>query len=98
MICRRYITQTAMVFGFIWIMQLAAPLHASDSFGYTATSPVPFSYVNIAGTGTTILANEDDATATLTLPFGFRFYGVTYTTICVSTNGLITFSGCPSGD
>ncbi len=75
-----------------------APLRAADNFGYTATGNVAYSYVDVSTTGTAVLANADDATALLTLPFGFRFYGVTYTSLCASTNGLIAFGGCPTGD
>jgi hypothetical protein len=66
--------------------------------GYSVTNNVPFSYIDIAGTGTGVLSNEDDATAVLQLPFPFSFYGVNYTSLCVSTNGLITFRTCPVGD
>lgn len=76
----------------------AAPLRAADAFGYTASSSVPFSYIDVSGTGTSVLANTDDGTATLALPFGFRFYGTTYTSLCVSSNGLIVFGGCPTDD
>src|SRR5437867_1862736 len=94
----RHIMPTAVVFALIGLTHVMVPLHAADNFGYTATANVPFSYVDIAATGTSVLANADDATATLTLPFGFRFYNVTYTTLCASTNGLIAFAGCPTGD
>ena len=75
-----------------------APAQAQDAFGYTATSAVTYSYLQIAGTGTSVLSNTDDGTAVLTLPFGFKFYGTTYSTLCVSSNGLITFGGCPTDD
>ncbi len=71
---------------------------AQDAFGYTASSAVPYSYVNIASTGTSILPNTDDGTAVLTPPFLFRFYGTSYSSLCVSTNGLIAFGGCPAND
>jgi hypothetical protein len=45
-----------------------------------------------------VLASTDDDTAVLNLPFAFRFYGTTYTSLCVSTNGLIAFGGCPVND
>lgn len=77
---------------------LGAPSYAADAFGYTATSSVPFSYLNVSATGASVLGGTDDATITLTLPFGFRFYGTTYSSLCVSSNGLITFGGCPTDD
>ncbi len=73
------------------------PGQVTDSFGYTAAATA-YSYVDIAGTGTTILGNTDDGTATLTLPFGFRFYGATYNALCVSTNAVLSFGGCLTND
>jgi hypothetical protein len=76
-----------------------SPLRAdSDAFGYTASSAVPFSYADIGATGISILANGDDATATIAIPFSFRFYGIGYTSLCVSTNGLISFGTCLAND
>lgn len=77
---------------------LSQPSLAGDAFGYTASSTVMFSYLDVSSTGTAVLANTDDGTVNLTLPFGFRFYGTTYTSLCVSSNGLITFGGCPTDD
>jgi len=65
-----------------------------DAFGYRASNDVAFSFLNIATSGTRILAGSDDDTATLNIGFPFRFYGVTYTSLCVSPNGLISFGGC----
>jgi hypothetical protein len=59
---------------------------------YFPTTPA-FGFVDIAATGTILppLTNADDATAGLILPFAFPFFGASYTTLFVSTNGLITF-------
>ena len=65
-----------------------------DAFGYTASNQVPYSYEDIAATGAAVLAGADDTTATLNIGFPFRFYGLTYTSLCVSDNGLIAFGGC----
>ena len=73
-------------------------LAQADAFGYTATNQTPYSYVNIAGTGTSVLAGADEGTATLTLPFPFRFYGIAYNSACVSSNGLISFGSCVAAD
>lgn len=77
---------------------LGVSAYGADSFGYTASNAVPFSYLNVSGTGSTVLGATDDGTMTLTLPFGFRFYGTTYSSLCVSSNGLMTFGGCPKDD
>lgn len=65
-----------------------------DGFGYYATSNTTFSFVNVAGTGTRVMANADDDVATVNIGFPFRFYGVPYTSACISSNGLLTFGGC----
>jgi hypothetical protein len=79
-----------------WLV--SAPSRAADAFGYTATTSVTYSYLDISNTGTSVLATSDDASVTLALPFGFRFYGTTYSNLCVSSNGLITLGGCPTDD
>jgi hypothetical protein len=40
----------------------------------------------------TYLTNCDDCAYTRTLPFSFTYYGVTYTTVYVGTNGYLTFN------
>ena len=77
---------------------VAIPAFGQDSFGYTATNAVVYSFIDISRTGTGVLANVDDGTATLTLPFGFKFYGTTYTSLCASSNGIVSFGGCPTDD
>jgi hypothetical protein len=72
--------------------------NATDSFGFSATAAVPYSYINIAASGASVLAGYDDSAATLALPFPFSFYGVTHSSLCVSTNGLIAFGGCVPSD
>lgn len=71
---------------------------AQDAFGYTATDQVPFSFIDLRQSGTAILSGEDDAFATVNLPFAFRFYGNTYTSVCLSVNGAMTFGACPTDD
>src|SRR5215471_2507309 len=71
---------------------------AADAFGYTATTAVTFSYLDVSKTGASVLATTDDGSASLALPFGFKFYGTTYSNLCVSSNGIVTFGGCPTDD
>jgi hypothetical protein len=69
-----------------------------DGFGYTAISIAP-QFVDISSTGKPILAGAGDAFVKLSSLSGFKFsfYGTTYTSVYVSSNGLITFgSGNPS--
>ena len=77
---------------------LSSVLLGADAFGYAASSAVPYSYVDIGGTGTYVLSNTDDGTATLNIPFPFKFYGTSYNNICVSTNGLLSFGACVPDD
>lgn len=70
----------------------------TDTFGYKATDLTAYSYFDVAATGATMLRGSDDAVATLSLPFTFRFYGVNYSSVCVSSNGLLSFGSCIPND
>ena len=65
-----------------------------DAFGYVA-SPQTFVFNDISTDGNRILQNLDDATTELTDvalgDFQFTFYGTTYNSLFISTNGLVTF-------
>jgi hypothetical protein len=58
------------------------------------SSNVAYSYLDIGQSGAQVLAGQDDATASINIGFAFKFYGQTYTSLCVSDNGLIAFGGC----
>jgi subtilisin family serine protease len=58
-----------------------------DSFGYSCQVTTP-GYVEA---GTVLPLVGDDASTTVTLPFQFTFYGQTYGTAHVSTNGSLNF-------
>jgi Ca2+-binding RTX toxin-like protein len=60
--------------------------------GYEVNS-LPFSFIDISATGTEItsLTGFDDNFDGVSLPFTFSFFGMDYTSLFVSTNGLITF-------
>lgn len=65
-----------------------APLGAGSYTLTDGTAP----YVNLSGTlvpGFAALA--DDENYTMTLPFTFVFYGISYTTVTISMNGYLTF-------
>lgn len=72
---------------------LLATTKGPDAAGYQATDNTAYSFIDIAngGGGTGVLADTDDGAAFLTIPFSFQFYGQAYTSICASTNGLLTF-------
>ena len=69
-------------------------LAASAPPSYTATASVTYSFVDISASGTGILAGTDDGKAAIAIGFPFSFYGQTYSTVCVSTNGLLSFGSC----
>ncbi|MCC7430170.1 T9SS type A sorting domain-containing protein, partial [bacterium] len=66
-----------------------------DTFGHTWVSSlngaIPYSFPNIATTGTAFGVYGDDSSGPFTLPWPFPFYGATYSTGLVGTNGYITF-------
>jgi hypothetical protein len=70
-----------------------ASTRGPDSAGYTATDAIVYSFVDVSGSGggASILTGIDDATAPLTLPFAFSFYGRTYSVVCASSNGALYF-------
>lgn len=61
----------------------------ADAFGHTCTGGTE-AYVE--GTEQQALVGDDNSD-TITLPFAFPFYGKTYTSAMVSTNGFMSFGG-----
>src|SRR5579859_8290416 len=90
----RYISRkvSALLVLLVPIMMSAAT-KGPDTGGYSATDATVYSFVDISGPGggTSVLANVDDDTAALTMPFSFTFYGTSYTIICASSNGALYF-------
>ena len=76
---------------------LAVAAHADtrgpDSYGYVATDQVSYTFNDITATGTKVLANVDDSTVQVSLGMNFDFYGATYTSAHLSSNGVIMFGG-----
>ncbi len=72
-----------------------------DAFGYRwidldeigGPPPFPFNDISTFGTRITVMSsgNFDDGYATTALPFPFPFYGTTYSSINVGTNGFVNF-------
>ena len=83
--------------GAVVLMALSAvrPAQATtigpDAFGYTARD-VGIAFVDISGTGTQVLANDDDSVVSAAIGFGFNFYGNSFATAFISSNGLISFN------
>jgi hypothetical protein len=74
--------------------QRAAVLGTGDGVGGNyAAAAIPFTFEDISTTGTVIsgLDNQDDTSVNIPIGFSFPFYGTNYTSIFVSSNGLLTF-------
>lgn len=80
--------------------QRNAVLGTGDGVGgvYTAT-PVTFAFEDISGTGTIIpgLDGQDDTSVSIPMGLTFPLYGTNYTTIFISSNGLLTFGSGNAG-
>ncbi len=67
-----------------------------DAFGYTwidsdePDGPV-YNWVEINGIGSLVGVTFDDQAVSVALPFGFTFYGITYNSVNVSSNGNLHF-------
>ncbi len=82
-------------------LNASANTSGPDSSGYTWTdsnAPDPsitFDWIDITTTGTVIDNwdhNVDDGAFTQSLPFDFNFFGSTYDTVQITTNGFISFT------
>src|SRR5262249_22781327 len=69
-----------------------------DAFGYRWTDsdspsgPV-YGWQEIADEGTRLFGGADDSTTRIALPFRFSFYGRSYDSVYVCTNGFLSFEG-----
>jgi len=89
---KKLITQTLSLM-LVSASLLCATNKGPDAGSYVATDATVYSFVDLAtgGGSANVLGGTDDAVALLTLPFPFQFYGNTYSLICVSSNGLLSF-------
>ena len=69
---------------------------AAARAGYIA-GPAAYQFEDITGTGTRTLVGFDDVNTPFELANPFNFYGTSYSTLYLSTNGLISFGGGNSG-
>lgn len=72
--------------------QRGAVLGQTDQVTYSAAAVTP-AFEDISSSGTKQLQGVDDGTATVSIPFAFPFYRSSYTSVSLSSNGLITFDG-----
>jgi len=61
----------------------------SDSFGHTCKPGAGFAVLDDQNV---LPLSGDDESVSVPLPFGFPFYGITKTSVNVSTNGFLTFA------
>src|SRR5205085_7201573 len=57
------------------------------------TAAVATAFEDVSGTGTVIagLTGQDDASVSIPIGFSFQLYGTSYTSVFVSSNGLLSF-------
>ncbi len=87
-----------LVFGVSFGSDVPPPVAGcgTDSFGYTCTdsddanNPPAFDFKDISDSGTALGLGDDDGVF-VDIGFDFPFYGVTYTSIGISSNGYLTF-------
>lgn len=79
----------------------AVPFPGPDTFGYLGAE-IGSNLRDIRSTGTQFSLGDDAVTGAIGLGFTFDFYGASYTSAFVSSNGFLTFdagtsNGCCSG-
>ncbi|HRH67629.1 MAG TPA: hypothetical protein PLU53_15125, partial [Bacteroidia bacterium] len=75
---------------------LTTILHANACLNVTPTFTVDSSATNYSpagGTGFLTMSSTDDGFASINLPFSFNYFGTSYTSAFVGTNGYLTFGG-----
>jgi len=85
------IRQTVILLTALTSVGWATATRGPDAGGYTATDSAVYSFVDISGTGASVLGGVDDGVAPLIVPFSFQFYGNAYTMVCASSNGALYF-------
>ena len=58
----------------------------------------PYAWVDATAGGTNTGIRDDDASVTIPLPFGFRFFGASYTSVKASTNGYLVVGSSAATD
>lgn len=65
-------------------------------------APIPFSWDDVSATGTTLSLGDDEVSGPIPVGFTFKYFGVSYSSVFVSSNGFLTVlpgqdSGCCTG-
>lgn len=76
------------------ITSTVTPIYATNTYSVSSITYSPFSYT----TGTSVSTSSDDIYTTgISLPFCFSFFGTTYNTVYIGSNGNISFNSAISG-
>ncbi len=92
----RFFTNLLILFSFfVFYSETVARVVGPDTYGYIAIdSNEPggpeFNWIDITGTGN-YWAHYDDDSLCVPIGFDFVFYGTTYDTVCIGSNGYLTF-------
>lgn len=78
-------------------MAANAETRGPDTFGYVATDQVTYTFNDITATGAQVLNGVDDSVVQVSLGMDFNFYGTTYNSAYLSSNGVIMFGGANAG-
>jgi hypothetical protein len=70
----------------------------SDTLPPLAAAAPGFAFEDIALTGTAVVLADDSSTPLLPLGFSFELYGVAYSALAISSNGLLSFTGITHND
>ncbi len=87
------VLRSALVMGLIAGYGQVVMAIGPDNYGYTAVATtLNFEDLTVPGFNPVeILDTENDTAVTIPIGFSFKFYGATYTSVSVSSNGLLTF-------
>lgn len=78
---------------------MAGTCTAVPATGAYSVGPSSQPFIDVCGaSGNGLLAGVDDATASLTLPFPFTFFGCTDLDAWVSSNGVVGIGSAPSNE
>ena len=75
---------------------LTAGYGGPDTYGHSWVdsdegASVVFDWVDISSVGTSHTLSDDEATAAISIGFGFQFYDSVYTELYIGSNGIVTF-------
>ncbi len=89
--------KTTLLLATVAMLLASIPVRATtigpDAHGYTATDQAQYNFVDIRSTGTTAFNgySDDGSRGPINIGFSFDFYGNSYSTLYVSSNGMVSF-------